>query len=151
MNKSIIHLILVVLLAVFISPTASLSKDNKSSPRAILDDLQKGFWLNKAYLTQLLKTKSPQKAQVNIHESGFWVKKEDDKYPVLVGFDFHDSGTSFTITGIRKTSTKGVYELVTTPEPYSNIKQQRVTLMKRKSGDEIQWKFTSNNMDFPRI
>jgi hypothetical protein len=141
-----------LLILLFIAPGIVQGEDTnreKTSTRtkAILDDLQRGQWLNKKFVTTLQKTKSPRLAGLNIRQSGFRVLKEDDQYPVQVIWNFHEAGIGFTIVGAKYVKHNDSYELRTSPQSeYSSEQENDVVYY--PATDEISWKFTDHGKRF---
>jgi hypothetical protein len=111
----------------------------------VVDDLQRGQWLNKKFLTTLRKTKSPRLAGLNIRQSGFRVLKEGNQYPVQVIWNFHEAGIGFTIVEAKYVRKNDSYELLTSsPSEQSNNKKER-DIVYHPASDEISWQFTDHD------
>jgi len=112
----------------------------------LLNDLQRGEWLNKDYIKKLKSTKSPQKAVENIAEDSFLIKKDQNGYLISVIYNFHEGGEPFTVTGLKEIAgKKGIYELLVNVPADITEKKSRFTLIKSKEQDEIQWSYENNH------
>jgi len=61
-----------------------VKKENNASVYGLLDDLQRGEWLNKKYIDKLKSTKSPQISVEGIVEDSFSIKKRQGDYFMMV-------------------------------------------------------------------
>jgi len=113
--------------------------------KAILDDLQRGQWLNKKFLTTLRKTNSPRLAGRNIRQSGFRVLKEGEQYPVQVIWNFHEAGIGFTIVDAKYIKKNDSYELHTLSPGERSNKRKELNIVYRLASDEISWRFTDKD------
>jgi hypothetical protein len=149
----------IALIILCIYPSRAQCNNQSASTASILDDLQRGFWLNKIYLNNLIDTKSPRKAGKRLIQDGFIINKQDNLYIALVSERFHeDYRDGFTILDLSKTNQANVYELKTAPPQASNtnIKEQHLLLRRKMRGDEITWIFTTqdnkkHNYQFQRV
>jgi len=112
--------------------------------KAILDDLQRGQWLNKKFVTTLKKTRSPRLAGLNIRQSGFSVMKEGNQYPVQVIWNFHEAGIGLTFVDAKYVNKNNSYELLTT-SPGNHLNKTERDVVYYPATDEISWKFTDRD------
>ncbi len=144
---------LIGLLFILIFPTGNctadasklIQKEKNTSASKLLDDLQRGEWLNKKYIDKLKATKSPRLAVNGIVEDSFSIKKKQGEYLLMVIYNFHEGGSYFKVTGLKQTTKKGVYNLIVQVPDYTSEKNNKFTLIKKNSSDEILWTYESDH------
>jgi hypothetical protein len=113
---------------------------SESQYNSILEDLQRGQWLNKDYIERLKATKSPEKATAGIFVSFFQIEQTDNLYVAKGIFNFHEGATAFTFKGIRSGDNKNTYHFVDAKQYYPE-QDNEVTLFKSKTTDKIEWTY----------
>lgn len=119
----------------------TMEKENMASTYKLLDDLQRGEWLNKTYLEKLKSTRSPRKAADDIYQVSFKIKRKQGSYFMQIIYNFHESGEDLKITGLKQTSKKGVYDLIVGVSDYAVEKNSNFIFLMKDGADEIQWSF----------
>lgn len=140
--------IVLILLAVIIQYSGQVYAKTETNiqtvkARTVLEELQRGFWLNKRYVNTLKATKSQSLATEGVRQSYFWVEKSNPGYVAVGIFNFHEQGLAFTFTGLQPGEQANSFQLteVSSYEGDDNL----VVLIEESSGDEIQWTYSGRN------
>lgn len=103
-----------------------------------LANLLVGQWINKAYLDELVRTKSPQKALESLIDNGeFKIERRDGNRLMLIGSDFHSyvgheivltPNDSLCFSGIMLSQTKPntIYSYIVTKDTKNRVEFIRV-------------------------